>query len=338
MKAALFDGSPKLAIKDVPVPTAGAGEVLIKVAACGLCHTDLHYLDHGVPTFKKPPLILGHEISGVVASAGSGVKDWKEGDRALIPPVLTCGKCAMCRRGRENICESMEMLGNHRDGGFAEFVAAPVKDLVRLPGNLPLAESSIISDAVSTGFHATVVRGKVRAGETVAVFGCGGVGMNVVQCAALQGARVIAVDLDERKLELAMTLGAADAVNAKEGDVPKTIKKRTGGGADAAFEVIGNPAVQRQAFESLRRGGRLVLVGYSDKIMELPAGKTMFFEMDVIGSLGCRPVDYARLVSLVSEGKLQLTPLVTSRHPLSDINEAYDRLRRSEGLRAIAVM
>jgi 6-hydroxycyclohex-1-ene-1-carbonyl-CoA dehydrogenase len=338
MKAAVFTGSSKLEIRDVSVPRPGAGEILVKVAACGLCHTDLHYLDHGVPTFQKPPLVLGHEISGVVAEAGEGVRDWKAGDRVLVPPVLTCGFCEMCRRGRENICRNMRMLGNHRDGGFAEFMAAPAKDCVRLPEGIPLEEASIISDAVSTGYHAAVIRGDVQPGERVAVIGCGGVGMNVVQAAAMRGAHVTAVDLDDGKLETAMALGASAAFNPKgNAQAAKDLRKAAGSGMDAAFEVIGKPETQRLAFDCLRPGGRLILVGYSDRDFSLPAGKVMFFEMDVRGSLGCRPADYGRIVSLVAAGKLKVKELVTSRHALANINEGYDLLRQGLGLRAIAV-
>src|SRR3972149_1998650 len=126
MKAALFYGTDQpLRLEEVPDPVPGLGEVLVKVAACGVCHTDLHYLDHGVPTFKKPPLILGHEVSGVIAALGGGASPWKEGDRVLLPAVYGCGQCAMCRTGRENVCEKMVMFGNNVDGGYAEYIIAP---------------------------------------------------------------------------------------------------------------------------------------------------------------------------------------------------------------------
>ena len=134
MKAARFyaPGEP-LRVEEVPTPTPGAGEVLVKVAACGVCHTDLHYIDHGVPTFKKPPLVLGHEVSGTVAALGAGVEGWEEGARVLLPAVYGCGQCAMCRTGRENICTRMVMFGNNVDGGYAEYMLAPAKDLIPVP-------------------------------------------------------------------------------------------------------------------------------------------------------------------------------------------------------------
>jgi D-arabinose 1-dehydrogenase-like Zn-dependent alcohol dehydrogenase len=168
MKAAVFHGAGVgLKIEEIPRPKIGSDQVLVKVAACGVCHTDLHYLEHGVPTFKKPPIVLGHEASGIVEDVGAEVRTLHEGQRVLIPAVLTCGKCAYCRMGRENICANMTMLGNHIDGAYAEYVAVPAKDLLELPASLPLEEASIIADAISTPYHAVKNRARVRPGMTV---------------------------------------------------------------------------------------------------------------------------------------------------------------------------
>ncbi len=153
MKAAVFHGSSiGLKFEDIPVPKVGDDQILVKVAACGVCHTDLHYLEHGVPTFKKPPIVLGHEASGIVEEAGANVTNVKKGQRVLIPAVLTCGRCALCRMGRENICSNMVMLGNHCDGAYAEYVAVAAKDVLELPDSIPLEEASIIADAISTPY------------------------------------------------------------------------------------------------------------------------------------------------------------------------------------------
>ena len=176
----------------------------MKVAACGLCHTDLHYIDHGVPTGKHPPLILGHEATGIVALTGigsAGVTNVKEGDRVLLPAILTCGQCAACRYGRENICQNMRMFGNEVDGAYAEYVKAPAKDVFILPAEIPLIEGSIIADAVTTPYHAVKNRAEVRPGDHVVVYGCGGVGLNVIQFANLAGGMVIAVDISDEKLD-----------------------------------------------------------------------------------------------------------------------------------------
>ncbi len=339
MKAAVFHAPRKpLVLEDVPAPEPGPGEVLVRVASCGVCHTDLHYLDHGVPTFKKPPLILGHEISGTIAGMGPGVDRWSEGDAVLLPAVYGCGQCSMCRTGRENICERMVMFGNNVDGGYAEYVAAPAKDVFALPEEIPLIEGAVIADAVTTPYHAVVNRGKVRPGDRVVVYGAGGIGLNVIQIAASLGAHVTAVDLLDQKLEWARQFGASETLNPGEVErVDKAVRKLTGGGADVAFEAIGLPQTQGQAFASLRTGGRLVIVGFSGQPMQLDSGRTMFREMEVVGSLGCRAVDYPRVIEQVRRGTIQVRALVTGRFPLEDINQALDVLRRGEGIRSVVI-
>ena len=339
MKAAVFHGpNQPLAIEELPTPEPAPGQVLIKTAACGVCHTDLHYIDHGVPTFKKPPLILGHEPSGTVAALGDGVTNLKQGDRVLAPAVLTCGRCRFCRTGRENICVSMEMFGNNIDGAYAEYFLAPAKDIFHLPEEIPLQEGSIIADAISTPFHAVKNRAQVRPGDTVVVLGCGGVGINLVQVAAAVGGSVIAVDIAPEKLEWAKKLGADMVINPKEDENwTKTVKKMTDGGADIAIEAIGNPSTIETAFNTLRTGGRLVVLGYTHKDISLNAGKIMYREMEIVGSLGCRPVDYPPLIELCRMGKVKVKELVTGRFPLDKINEAFDLLRKGQGLRAIIV-
>lgn len=339
MKAAVFTGpNEKLVIKDVETPKPKAGEVLVKIKACGVCHTDLHYIDHGVPTFKKPPLILGHEPSGTIFEIGDGVSKWKIGDRVLLPAVLTCGYCKFCRTGRENICETMVMFGNNIDGAYAEYVIAPAKDIFSLPETIPLEEASIIADAVSTPYHAVKNRGNVRPGDVVAVFGCGGVGINVVQCASSCGARVIAVDIDDAKLEKAREMGAADLLNSKSVENPaKALKKMSSGGVDIAFEAIGNPVTINQGYEGIRKGGRLVVIGYTNKSLEFNPARLMYHELEVIGSLGCRPVDYPPLIDMVARGIIKVKPLVTSKFALDHINDAFDTLRAGKGIRSIIV-
>lgn len=339
MKAALFYGpNQPLKIEEVAKPSLQAGEILVRVAACGVCHTDLHYIDHGVPTFKKPPLILGHETSGVVEELGQGVTQFKPGERVLLPAVLSCGSCRFCRTGRENICENMVMFGNNIDGAYAEYVKAPARDAFLLPEEIPLEEGAIIADAITTPFHAVVNRGQVRPGDRVVVFGCGGVGLNAVQVASALGADVIAVDIRDAKLEWAKKLGASTVLNpGKIEKIDKEVRKLTGGGADIAFEVIGNPLTMEQAFACLRQGGRLVVVGYSAENMKLSLGRVMYREMEVVGSLGCRPVDYPRVIELVRLGKIKLAELVTKKSPLQEINSAFDLLRKGEGIRSVVI-
>lgn len=328
-------GQP-LAVEDVPTPVPGPGEVLVKVAGCGVCHTDLHYIDHGTPTFKKPPLVLGHEVAGTVAEVGADVTGVATGDRVLLPAVLPCGHCRACRIGRENICENGIMLGNNIDGGYAEYIVVPGKDVFPLPEEIPLVEGSIIADAVTTPYHAVVNRGRVRPGDWVLVVGCGGIGLNLVQMAAAVGARIVAVDVSASKLEWAARLGAHETVNSAELERPdKVIRGLTDGGADVAFEAVGKAATQELALNGLRAGARLVLVGYSPETMQLNAGRVMFRELSIVGSLGCRPVDYPRAIELARQGRIRVAELVTHRFGLDDVNLAFDTLRSGEAIRAV---
>lgn len=341
MKAAVFYGpNQPLKIEDVEKPKIESHEILVKIAACGVCNTDLHYIDHGVPTFKKPPMILGHEPSGVVEEVGAEVKNFKEGDRVLIPPVFSCGHCTNCRLGRENICFNMLMLGNHIDGAYAEYTKVPAKDCQHLPDELPLEESSIIADAISTPFHAVKNRAQVRPGDSVAVFGCGGVGINVVQMAAASGATVIAVDIVEKKLEMAKKLGASYSINAsgkEDKDILKEIRSLTGGGSDIAIEAIGNPKTIELASAAVKAGGLHCQVGYTHHSVPLNAARLMFREIEIKGSLGCRPVDYPKIIEMARTGKIQLKPVVTHKFKLEQINEALELLRKGEALRSIVI-
>lgn len=335
MKAAIFrEPNKPLEISEVPTPSPGWGEVLVRVAGCGMCHTDLHYIDHGVKTFKEPPIILGHEAAGTVAEPGEGVEGYAEGDRVLIPAVLSCGRCPYCRQGRENLCDDLVMLGNNIDGAYAEYVLAPAAELVRVPDSLPLEQACVIADAVSTPYHAVKNRGRVRPGDQVAVVGCGGVGLNVVQCAAAAGGRVLAIDLNEQRLEVARSLGADVTLNPDQLErLDKEVRRLTDRGVDVAFEAIGTPETIRLAFSLLRRGGRLCVIGYTHKDVSLSAAKIMYHEMEVVGSLGCGGGEYPEIISLVQAGRIRLDPIVSGTLPLSEINVGFDRLRRGEGIR-----
>lgn len=335
MKAAVYNGVDRpLEVADVPIPTPASGEALVRVAACGMCHTDLHYLDHGVKPFKDPPLILGHEVAGTVERLGPDSEGHAEGERVLIPAVLSCGRCRYCRQGRENLCDNLVMLGNNIDGGYAEFVVVPARELVSVPAGMSLEHASVIADALSTPYHAVKHRGRVRPGDVVAVMGCGGVGLNVVQCAVAAGGRVIAIDLSDERLALARQLGAGETINPGTVErLDKHVKKLTGGGVDVAFEAIGNPATIRGAYGLLRKGGRLCVIGYTPEDVTLSAARLMYYELEVVGSLGCGGGEYPEIIALVEAGRLTLEPIVSGCLPLADIEEGFDRLRRGEGVR-----
>jgi len=339
MKAAVFHGpNQPLKIEEVETPKIASNEILVKIAACGVCNTDMHYIDHGVPTFKKPPMILGHEPSGTVEEVGADVQNFQVGDRVLIPPVFSCGYCDNCRLGRENICLNMLMLGNHMDGAYAEYTKVPAKDCQHLPEDLPIEESSIIADAISTPYHAVKNRAQVRPGDSVVVFGCGGVGINVVQTAAAAGGSIIAVDIVENKLEVAKKLGAQHTINSKDMEdkaLLKQIRILTGGGADIAIEAIGNPKTIVLATNAVKPGGCHCQVGYTHHDVPINAARLMFREIEIKGSLGCRPVDYPKIIEMVRMGKIQLEPVVTHKFKLEEINDAFELMRKGESLRSI---
>jgi len=264
------------------------------------------------------------------------VTNLAEGDPALMPALLWCGACRYCWTGRHNICAHSRMPGNDIDGAFAEYVKAPADQCFKLPPEIALVEGCVIADALTTPYHAVVDRARVQPGEVVLVVGCGGVGINAVQIAAAMGAHVIGVDLSEERLEWARKCGAVETINPRsDPEYPKTVRRLADGGADVAIEAIGNPATQQQAFNAVRTGGRLILLGYSDKELSLNASRIMYREIEVIGTLGCPPDGYRRVIDMVQEGRLRL--LVTGRFPLSDINAGLDALRRSEGLRSVVI-
>jgi len=332
MKAAFFiEPQSPLVVKEIPVPRPNEGQILIKVVACGVCHTDLHYIDHGVQTFKKPPVILGHEASGLVIMDG---EKFKTGDRVLIPSVLTCGECEFCIEGRANLCKKMIMPGNTIDGAFAQFIKVPEKDILLMPDEISLEEGCIIADAISTPYHAVVNRAKVNSSDRVFVMGCGGVGINVVQIASMLGAEVIACDKNPAKLEKAQKFGAKHAFNPDEVNV-KDFLKQNGGLVDTAFEVIGNPETIETAYKTLGVGGKLCVVGYTNKNISINPAKIMFYEQEIIGSLGCKPSDYLEIFDLIKQNKINLSKLISNKYPLEKINTALDEIRNSSAIRNI---
>ena len=334
MKAAVFHGADEgVRVEEIPVPQVGPDQVLVKVAACGACHTDLHYIEHGVPTFKAPPIVLGHEASGIVEEVGVDVDHLSVGQRVLIPAVLTCGKCKFCRMGKENICADMKMLGNHFDGAYAEYVCVPAKDVLDLPESIPLLEASIIADALSTPYHAVKNRAQVRPGDTVAVFGCGGVGINAVQLAAAAGAYVIAVDINPKRLEMADSVGADELLDGAD---PHLIKKIFGetslGGVDVVLEMSGSSHAVVNGLRCLKKGGSLISFGIPGKPVELDLANDVILPgRKIIGVVGRLMFEtWEEMQRLMDSGKLDPAPIVTHKYSLADWEPAFDTLKSGE--------
>lgn len=342
MKAAIYHGPPgswpqkPMTIEDVPVPTPGPKDVLVKVAACGLCRTDLTYL-HGGPIPKELPIILGHEPSGIVTEVGADVKGIEPGQRVMISTTIPCLSCSYCRNGQENLCIDSVVVGATQDGAFAEYVAAPAAGVYRLPDSLPLQESSIIADAVCTSYHAMYQIAQVKPADTVAIFGAsGGLGLICVQFATGIGATVIGVEKEKWKLEKPKEFGASAVISSEEVEqVDKAIRQMTGGGVDIAIDTTGYPAVIETAFRSARAGGKVVEVGFSFRKMELDINRLFWLELTLMGCRTFNPKDIPKVFKLVEKGIINLNKLISHRFKLEEINEAYQMLDRGELLRGI---
>jgi 2-desacetyl-2-hydroxyethyl bacteriochlorophyllide A dehydrogenase len=339
MRAAVYGGQAgPLRVQEAAEPAIGPDDVLVRVAACGVCTIEVGHVYLGLPTFKAPPVILGHEVSGTVAEVGERVNEVRVNDRVVLPLFFSCGTCSNCRAGRENVCTSMSVLGNHVDGGLAEYVRAPARDVFRLPPAISLEEACVITDAVSTPYHAVKNRARVRPGEVVAVFGCGGLGINAVQAASIAGGIVIAVDKQEAKLEVASGLGAFATVSAAAGDevVPR-LRRLAGGGADVAIEVSGDAGAVQQAAQCLRPGGRLCLIGIPAAPVPLNLAAAVFAEIEVVTALACPSGEYPRIIALVERGRFKLGPVVTARVGLGEVNAAIELASRSQGFKTIVI-
>ena len=362
MKAAvLYELGGRLEVEEIELADPKEGEVLVKVAASGVCHSDISVIDGVIP--YPLPAVLGHEGSGVIERVGPGVDQVQAGDHVIFSFIPACGNCFYCLRGKPNLCEpALRLGGNLFDGTsrltnakgssinhfsstscFAEYAVVPQQGAVKIDPNVPLDIVALIGCCVTTGVGAAFNTAKIAPGDSVAVFGCGGVGLSIVQGAAISGAQpIIALDLWDERLELAKQLGATHTINASTEDGTREIRELTGGkGVDFAFEAIGNPEVFSQAYRSIHWGGTCVCVGVPAADAKLTFDSRLIMqERTIKGSLygSSNPrVDFLNLVDLYSAGKLQLDPMITGRFPLERINSAFEDLRNGIGVRSIIV-
>ncbi len=333
-------GAPLVRRDFDPFP-ARPGEVVVEIAGCGVCHTDLGYYYDGVPTKHPLPLTLGHEISGRVVSAGDGAEDW-QGQAVIVPAVIPCGTCDLCRRGLGPICRAQKMPGNDIHGGFGSHIAVPAYGLcpvdeARLAAvGLELADVSVVADALTTPYQA-VHRSGLKSGDLAVVVGVGGVGGYAVQIAHALGATVIAIDIDDAKLEKITEFGARLTINAKEYPGRELKKKVRAFAADSGlrstewiiFECSGTPAGQTTAFGLLTHGATLCVVGYTPKPVELRLSNLMAFDARAIGNWGCPPELYPEALNLVLDGKVALAPFI-ERKDLDDINAVFAAVHAHE--------
>jgi S-(hydroxymethyl)glutathione dehydrogenase / alcohol dehydrogenase len=359
--AVLREPGTPVAVEEVELDPPGESEVLVRVAAAGVCHSDVRLAD-GALGAGRWPMVLGHEGAGVVEAAGPRVTHVRPGDRVVFCFIPSCGECRYCRDGRPGLCqpagrrsfEGTLMDGTSRLRGadgtslqhglmvacFAEYAVVDAAAVVPLPGDLPLWQAALLGCGVVTGIGAVRNAARVQSGETVCVVGCGGVGLHVVAGARLAGAgRIVAVDRDPAKLELALARGATDAVDVTAGDAARTVRKLTDGGVDHAFEVVGRPETIRLAWDVLRRGATAVVIGLAPSGVEVSLPAIEFLSEKAIkgcfyGS-GDVAAELPQLAALVAEGRLELADVVSRIAELDEVEDALGRLRRGEGARTV---
>ncbi|GAB4161183.1 MAG: galactitol-1-phosphate 5-dehydrogenase [Planctomycetota bacterium] len=315
----------------------GPGEVLIRVAGCGICHTDLGFYYDGVPTRKALPLALGHEISGTVAEAGAGAEAWLDRP-VVVPAVIPCGECPACRSGHGSICPKQIFPGNDVHGGFATHVRVPARGLCPVPdlgdasanpAGIDLSTLAVLADAVTTPYQA-IVRSELGEGDLAIVVGVGGVGGYAVQIAAAKGAQVVAIDVDEQRLSMIAEHGAALVLRADQLDF-KGLRQAVRGFAKERqipsfrwriFECSGTTAGQATAFGLIEHGSRLSVVGFTAHKLELRLSNLMAFDAEARGNWGCLPEHYPAALDLALAGRIALQPFVEKR-PLSSINQSF---------------
>jgi propanol-preferring alcohol dehydrogenase len=333
-------GSP-LQEQDVDVPSVGTNDVLIRVRAAGICHSDAHYRA-GVSAVRNFPITLGHEIAGTIERVGGAVRNFQPGDRVCIHYLVTCGVCVFCRAGNEQFCATGEMIGKDRDGGYAEFIAVPERSVFRLPGEIPFEEGAILMCSSATSLHA-LNKARLRAGETVAVFGAGGLGISAIQLAFHLGARnAFAVDINPEKLRLARRFGAVP-IDAIEQDPVEQLREMTSGaGVDVALELVGLPLTMRQAVQSLGKLGRAVLVGLTQGTFEIaPYSELLNKEAEIIGGSDHLASEIPLLLELARTRRLDLSHGIIRTTPLEAgaVNATLDSLENfGDDVRVVIVV
>lgn len=329
MKALLLTEYKHLEVTDVPEPEVGPEDVRVRVEACGICGSDIHGFD-GSSGRRIPPLVMGHEAAGVVESVGANVEGFAPGDRVTFDSMVSCGKCAFCRRGQINLCDNRRVLGvscgdYRRHGCFAELVSVPQHIVYKLPDEVPFEHAALI-EAISVAVHAAEIT-PVRLGDTAVVVGSGMIGLLCVQAIRLAGAsRVIAVDLSESKLRVAKELGASETILAKDTDVPAEIRRLTGGrGADLALEVVGATPTVQTSIESVRKGGSVTLVGNITPMVEFPLQSVVTREIRVQGSCASSG-EYPACIELLRTGAIRVDPLISARVALAEGPAWFNKL------------
>jgi len=334
MRAARFDqGSRKLTLEVVPVPQPGPLEALVRVQACGICLSDVHLIDGSLPGML-PVLTPGHEAAGVIEALGEQVQGWRVGQRVAMAGGKPCFSCANCSRGRLDECLQFMIMGFAYDGAWAEYVVVPAMALTQVPDHVPIEQAAILADAVSTPYAGLVERAGLRAGETVGLWGIGGLGVHAVQIARMVGAAtIVAVDPNAAARERALEMGADHALDPTTQDVQAEVMAITRGlGLDLAVDLYGANAVLAQGASCLGRHGRLLMVGLSLEPIQLGPGVLLGVQsQSILGHLGYAKRHLDELVDLVASGRLDVSKSVTEVMPLSEVARGVERLASKEG-------
>ena len=334
MKAIRFVGvNQPLQMQEIPTPEIGRSGILVKVKAAGICHSDVHYRA-GISPVKPVPLTLGHEVAGVVEMIGSQVTNVRVGDRVCLHYNIACGNCHHCQTGNDQFCEKVLMIGHYANGGYAEYIAVPARNAIHLPDEIPFEQGATLMCASATAFH-SLRKSRVKPGETVAIFGAGGLGQSAIQLARAFGAlTVYAIDINEEKLNLATHYGATP-INAQRVEVVEEIKRLTHGkGVDVAIEMIGLPQTMKQAVQSAGVMGRVVIVGLSNKPLEINTYNELIGkELELIGSNDHHLHELPLLIEMARKKILDTTRIVTRAVPLeaNAINATLDALEKFSG-------
>ncbi len=324
MKALLYPAWDQIEVRDVPVPTPQAGEVLIRVAAVGICGSELHgFVTHAAR--RTPPLIMGHEFSGTVDRVGEGASPFRRGDRVVVNSVIACGRCADCRDGQVHLCPEGEVYGTRRAGGFAEWCAAPASTLLPLPDHVSF-EQAALAEPLGNAIHAVSLT-RQRFPETLAIFGAGTIGLFALQVARAAGAlRLAVVDMSDARLAVARRLGAELLVNPKRDDIAAALQSFAGSrGVDVAIDAVGAAATREAAVTVTRRGGEIVWLGLHDDRTELSGFGVVLGERHISGSFAVTHRDLRAALDLFARGKIELSPWVRS-FPLSEGARVFRQL------------
>ena len=333
MKALLLTEYKQMQVTDVDEPTVGPDDILVQVEACGICGSDIHGYD-GSTGRRIPPLVMGHEAAGVVVGTGENVTDLPDGTRVTFDSMVSCGKCEFCADGHRNLCDDRMVLGvscgdYRRHGAFAERISVPRRIVYQLPDSLSFEHAALV-EAVSVAVHAANVT-PIKLGDTVVVVGAGMIGLLTLQAVRAAGAtRVIAVDLNDKRLAVAKELGADEVLRADQCDVPAAIRDMTRGrGADVAMEVVGATPTVVTAIESVRKGGSVCLVGNVAPTIELPLQSVVTREISLHGTCGCNG-EYPECIDLMNRGAINVAPLITSKISLADSPKWFERLHSGD--------